>query len=140
MRCPSTAETIRPTRHGMTWTVPRRSPYPFVERFRDRRGKLRHYFRRGKGARTALPGLPGSAEFDEAYQSALAGATAARKPKEPRHAAGTIGALVVSYKGSLAYAKLRATTKKGYVTRLETLLTTHGHRTVAGLNRDRIER
>ena len=34
--------------------MPRKLP-PFVERWRDRHGKMRHYFRKGKGARFPLP-------------------------------------------------------------------------------------
>jgi integrase len=37
----------------------------------DRHGNVRHYFRRGKTKKIRLPGLPGSAEFSEAYQAAL---------------------------------------------------------------------
>ena len=44
-----------------------------VDRFVDRHGKVRHYFRRGKGKRTLLPGSPGSAVFMSAYQKALEG-------------------------------------------------------------------
>ena len=47
----------------------------YIHRFRDRHGKTRHYFRRPGFKGTALPGLPGSAEFMEAYQAALAGDT-----------------------------------------------------------------
>ena len=50
----------------------------FVERYRDRHGKLRHYFRRPGRKRVALPGFPGSTEFMEAYAAALAGDTAPR--------------------------------------------------------------
>jgi len=45
----------------------------FVQRFRDRHGKLRHYFRRPGAKRVPLPGLPGSLDFMVAYQAALAG-------------------------------------------------------------------
>jgi hypothetical protein len=38
---------------GVT-SMPRKLP-PLVERWRDRHGKMRHYFRKGKGARFPLP-------------------------------------------------------------------------------------
>ena len=41
-----------------------------VDRFLDRHGKPRHYFRVGKGRRMRLPGEPGSAEFMAAYRRA----------------------------------------------------------------------
>jgi hypothetical protein len=44
---------------------------PYVQRFRDRHGKLRHYFRRPVCKRTPLPGAVGSKEFMLAYQEAL---------------------------------------------------------------------
>ena len=45
----------------------------FVDRFVDRHGRPRHYFRRDRGARVLLPGEPGSTEFMRAYEAALAG-------------------------------------------------------------------
>lgn len=44
----------------------------YVQAFKDRRGVWRHYFRRPGHARIALPGHPGSPEFMEAYNAALA--------------------------------------------------------------------
>lgn len=41
-----------------------------IDRFTDRHGKPRHYFRAGRGRRVRLPGEPGSAEFMEAYRRA----------------------------------------------------------------------
>ena len=41
-----------------------------VDRFIDRHGKPRHYFRKGRGARVRLPGTPDSAEFMRAYEEA----------------------------------------------------------------------
>ena len=54
-------------------------------------------------------------------------------------APGTIAALIVSYMRSDAYRTLRATTKKGYSSRIEALRTNHGHRHVSGMTRERIE-
>jgi hypothetical protein len=51
---------------------------------------------------------------------------------------GTIAALIASYKASAEYIGLRATTKAAYDGRLETIREDHGHRTVAGLSRERI--
>ena len=68
----------------------------FVNSFRDRHGRLRHYFRRPGRKGVALPGLPGSAEFMEAYEAALAGGTAPEigvSRTEP----GTVRAFVAAY-------------------------------------------
>src|SRR5262249_31656467 len=120
-----------------TTSMPRKLP-PFVERWRDRHGRIRIYFRRGRGARVPLPGAVGSDEFNIAYAATLAGQEPLR-PAERQIGAGTIEALILSYKRSPRYLGLRQTTKRGYQARLEMLRTVHGHRTVSGLTRERIE-
>jgi len=60
--------------------MPRKLP-PFVERWRDRHGKMRHYFRKAKGARIPLPG-PETAEFEAAYQAALRGHSVAKPTRQ----------------------------------------------------------
>ncbi len=116
----------------------RRKLPSFVECWRDRHGKVRLYFRRGKGARTPLPALIGSDEFNTAYQAALSGEIVPARERKIRAVPGTIGALIISYKKSSGYIGLRETTKAGYASRIEVLRTKHGHRTVAGLSRERI--
>jgi hypothetical protein len=65
----------------------------YVHEFRDRHGKPRHYFRRAGFKRTPLPGLPGSAEFMETYQAALA-ETPGVEIGASRTVAGTVNAVV----------------------------------------------
>jgi hypothetical protein len=70
----------------------------FVHAFRDRHGKVRHYFRRAGCKAVPLPGLPGSAEFMDAYAAALAGMTAPQgQIGAARTVAGTVQALVAAY-------------------------------------------
>jgi integrase len=120
--------------------MPRKLP-PFVERWRDRHGKIRIYGRPNrKGPRIPLPNI-GTEEFKEAYAKMLAGQLApARKanaaPAKP--APGTIAALIISYRRSASYVGLRDTTRAGYASRIEVLMKEHGHRTVGGLSRERI--
>ncbi len=69
----------------------------YIHAFRDRHGKVRHYFRRPGFRQVPLPGLPGSEEFRLVYEAALAGQSAppieiGAKRTEP----GTINALVVA--------------------------------------------
>ena len=67
---------------------------PYIQKFRDRHGTWRHYFRRG-GRRAKLPGEPGSKEFMAAYEKALKG-----EPQEvgaTRTPPGSIDALVAAY-------------------------------------------
>jgi enterobacteria phage integrase len=117
--------------------MPRKLP-PFVECWRDRHGKLRVYYRKGRGRRIPLPGTIGSDEFDSAYRAALAGQLALGREKRATPAPKSIGALILSYMRSAAYLNLRETTKVGYAARIETLRTNHGRRSVAGLTRQRI--
>ena len=114
--------------------MPRKLP-PFVECWRDRHKRVRVYFRKGKGPRTPLPGDIGSDDFNVAYQEALAGQIAAKRERRMPDRPDTIAALVRSYLRSAAYVGLRDTTKTGYSSRIETLRTRHGHRSVSGMTR-----
>ncbi len=121
--------------------APERNKYPFVESFRDRHGKLRLYFRRGKGARTPLPGPMGSPEFHDAYQRALAGDVVVQKARRVEHPPGSLGALIVDFKtDNRGYKKVRASTRRQYDAVLEKLRIAHGHRPVAGMTPGRIEK
>jgi hypothetical protein len=66
-----------------------------VNAFRDRHGKLRFYFRRGGRKAVPLPGLPGSAEFMDAYSIALAGDPVRFGPA--KMIPGTVLATVTAY-------------------------------------------
>src|SRR4051812_22142608 len=95
---------------------------PYVNSFRDRHGKLRHYFRRGRVS-VALPGAPGGQTFSEEYDELLAlhgpanDATpagirlAARQP-----ARGTLTWVVAQYRSSdnADWAKLKPSTRVVY--------------------------
>lgn len=82
-----------------------------VNSFRDRHGKLRHYFRRD-GKSIALPGLPGSKEFLTAYTAAMAEQpepiVAGRHLNEP----GTIASLIVTHYASARWKQLTAETQR----------------------------
>ena len=45
---------------------------PYIHEFIDRHGKVRRYVRRPGRKRVPLPGAPGTAEFNRAYEAALA--------------------------------------------------------------------
>jgi enterobacteria phage integrase len=117
--------------------MPRKLP-PFVECWRDRHGKLRVYFRKGRGRRIPLPATIGTDEFDSTYRATLAGQLTFGREKRATPAPRTIAALILSYMRSAAYLGLRETTKIGYAARIEALRANHGHRSVAGLTRQRI--
>src|SRR5689334_19569056 len=89
-----------------------------VDRFVDRTGSIRYYFRRGHGPRITLPGLPGSAEFMSAYQAALNGKPS--RPKPDRE--GTFDQLLELYFSSSKYAKLKPSTRRAYRLSMERLV------------------
>ena len=119
----------------------RRTSLLHIERWRDRHGKMRFYFRRDRGSpRIALTGEFGSDEFNASYARALHGGESEdSRPKIVRPGNGTLAALIASYKQDAAFSGLRETTKAGYLSRLDTIQREHGARSVAGLNQERIE-
>jgi integrase/recombinase XerD len=110
----------------------------FVNSFRDRHGRVRHYFRRPGSKAVALPGLPGSAEFMEAYQMALAGAPM-RDIGASRTKAGTINAAIAAYYHSTSFtAALAPATQRMRRNILERFRAEHGDKRIALLQRHHI--
>ncbi|MGY4618568.1 integrase [Bradyrhizobium sp. USDA 4472] len=95
-------------------------------------------YRVGKGPRTKLPSDPTSEEFKRAYANAIAGKTET-KTSPSRVAAGSIGALIVSYLQSDAFASLSEGSKAGYRNRLDQIRRDHGDRPVRNMTKERIE-
>lgn len=112
----------------------------YVDRFTDRHGSVRYYFRRGKGARVPLPGLPGSSEFMAAYQSAADGIEPP-KAKPQRGEPGTFDRLISDYLVSSDFARMKQTTQQHYRATLERwiLMEKIGHRSVSGMRREHIK-
>jgi integrase len=112
----------------------------YVDRFVDRHGHARHYFRRPGCKRIALPGLPGSAEFMAAYDAALAGEDApVMRPKsggEP----GTFNRLAVQYFSSSDFFRLRPRTQHVYRLVIDRFLAEHGHRKVVEMRREDVKK
>jgi integrase len=113
----------------------------YVDRFKDRHGKLRYYFRRDRGPRIALPGAPGSAEFMAAYHAALAGDPPPTQPKH-RGEPGTWDRLLDDYFASPDYLALSASTQRPYRLVMERWVRDDdlGHRSVRDLKRDHVEK
>ena len=112
-----------------------------IDFFTDRHGRVRHYFRRGKGPRIALPGQPDCPEFLEAYQAALAGEPVAPQSKV-RGAPGTFDLLVQRYYESTAYAQLQPSTRVVYRSIVDGIMHREriGHRRVDQLRREHVDR
>nr|WP_244422831.1 tyrosine-type recombinase/integrase [Bradyrhizobium sp. ORS 278] len=101
------------------------------------KGHVYYAYRIGKGPRVKLPD-PSSEEFGAAYQAAIQGAAQTR-PAPSQDAPQSLGALIASYYDSDEFRSLRASSKEGYRRRLELMRAAHGHRSVGGLTRERIE-
>lgn len=87
-----------------------RKLHAHVYREKTRHGRAVWYFRRGKGARTRLPGEYDSPEFMEAYHAALAGSTVQRA--RPTAKPNTLRWLVDRYRESSDFIRLAASTKR----------------------------
>src|SRR5581483_3108334 len=108
----------------------------YVHRFKDRHGKVRHYFRRN-GRRIPLPGEPGSAEFADAYSAALAGKVQLAVQKA--QPAGTFASLAVRYYQSPKFLRLSASSRSNYRRVIDGFLEEHGHRLVSQVRRVHVD-
>jgi integrase len=114
-------------------------PFKYVNEYLDRHGKVRRYFRRPGSRGVKLPGLPGSIEFNRAYEAALA--AVAPPPPSPKHVAdGSLQDVVNGYCRSAAFANLSPSTQGTYRTALKPVLAEHGHRLVHDLPGDSARR
>jgi integrase len=112
----------------------------YVDRFVDRHGHVRHYFRRPGGKRIALPGAPGSDEFMSAYKAALAGKDMPVAEPKVRGEPGTFSRLAAHYFASPDFLRLRTRTQYVYRLVIERFLVEHGHRRVVEMRRDDVKK
>jgi integrase len=108
----------------------------YIHQFRDRYGALRRYVRRPGMKKMALPGLPGSPEFMEAYAAAMSGPPVPRR----RHADGSLSDLVERYFKSSRFTNLSATSQATYRSVLGKHCERDGHRMVHDLTADKAEK
>ena len=104
-----------------------------VHGFTDRHGKARHYLRQPGRKPVALPGLPYSPEFMEAYQAASQGTVVAREIGAGRTKPGTVNAAIVAYYNSEAWAMLKLGTQRARRNVLTLLRQEHGDKRIAKL-------
>jgi integrase len=109
---------------------------PYVKVYRDRDGRMRHYFRRRGQKDVPLPGLPGSEQFMQAYQSTL---DAPSKRPSP-HAIGTLAKLIEDYYRSVEFTNLKPASKKAYRLCLDPIARRDGHRIVRDMPRDKVRK
>jgi hypothetical protein len=97
-----------------------------------RDGVAYRYFRRKGYPAVALPGPPGSCEFNAAYEAALN-----EKPIPASvHKAASLGKLIAEYYGSVDFQNLKPNSKKAYRIVLDPLSRQHGHRLVRDMGRE----
>jgi integrase len=112
---------------------------PYVER-NHVKGRTYLSFRIAKGPRIRLPSDPTSQEFREAYAAAIASYKTKLSPVVRKDSTDSLGALIASYVRGGGFAGLADMSKHGYLSRLNTIREEHGHRSVAGLTKERIEK
>jgi integrase len=101
----------------------------YVNEFIDRHGRPRYYFRRPGSRSVKLPGLPGSIQFMDAYQAALA--TVAPPPPSSKHVIrGSLAEITAGYFRSAAFANIEGSSQRLYQIALKPVLEAHGHRLV----------
>ena len=101
----------------------------YVNAFVDRHGKVRYYFRRPGSRSVKLPGIPGSIEFMDAYQAALA--TIAPPPPSPKHVIhGSLAEISAGYFRSASFTNLSPSSQETYRLALKPVLAAHGQRLV----------
>lgn len=110
----------------------------YIHEFTDRHGKVRRYVRLN-GKRTPLPGLPGTAEFMEAYQAARA-EVAAPQIGASRTVPGTVNALIIEFYTSAGFQGLAPITKSTYKNIIEKFRAAHGEKRVQKLRTEDIRR
>jgi integrase len=108
-----------------------------VNGFRDRNGRLRHYYRRPGCKAVPLPGPVGSAEFMAAYSAAIEGIMPKKASGLAR--AGTFAAMALSYLNSARFKEKRPETRRSERGNIDRLVTEHGNRPVATLQRVHVQ-
>jgi enterobacteria phage integrase len=107
----------------------------YIKAYIDRHGHVRRYFRKPGCKSTLLPGVPGSAEFMDAYQIAL-GVPVSRPAA--RHGEGTVSALIYDYLKSASFSNLKPSSQSVYRIVLDRFGTVHGHRMVHDMPRAKV--
>lgn len=95
-----------------------------VERFKDRHGRVRWYFRKGHGKRISLDGEPGSAEFRASYEIAAGGN---HRIVGAQPAPGSMKELILAYLASPDFIRLAPSSQRQTRGILEAFGAEHGH-------------
>ena len=105
----------------------------YVKSYKDRHGRLRHYYRRSGFASVTLPGAPGSVEFMATYAEAEARTPRPAPDPARRVQPHSINALIIEYYRSREFLDLKATTQANYRNILDRFRTRYGDRGAASI-------
>ncbi|UQD70501.1 site-specific integrase [Bradyrhizobium japonicum] len=111
----------------------------YVDRFTDRLGKARYYYRRKCGPRVALPGLPWSPEFMAAYKLAETGQGAAAPRGTHAILPGSVEAALVRYYGSDMWQEQAKSTRDLRRPILEQFRVKYGTGKIRALQRNHVQ-
>jgi integrase len=127
------------------WWDPTMKLPRYINAYVDHTGKARYYLRRAGFKSVALPGIPWSAQFMQAYESAMAGQPA--PIGSARVLPGSMHALMISYYSSPDYLRMQPSSKQVRKNILERFCRetdanglSHGDKRAALLQRDHIVR
>ena len=102
----------------------------YIQAWVDRDGRVHRYFRRPGCPRVRLPGLPGSAEFNRAYEEALAHAVPPPIGIK-RSTPGSVSAAIAAYYTSQSFGSLTGGTPRMRRAILERFRNEHGDKPIA---------
>ena len=111
----------------------------YVHGYLDRHGKPRHYLRQPGRMKIALPGLPYSHEFMEAYTAALNNAAPVIIGAS-RSVPGSVAETVARYLGSVAFSALAPSTQAMRRATLERFRVGHGDKRIDKLQAEHLGR
>lgn len=103
-----------------------------VQRFKDRHGKWRHYYRRKGCKSVALPGAPGSIEFMEAYAKAEGSGREVLRV-QAQSDDRSISTLIRAYYNTADFASLKLSTQSNYRNILDRFRDEHGPKSAVAI-------
>lgn len=111
----------------------------YVRRYKDRQGRERIYYRRGRQTQIPLRGPLFSETFWADYQRAVTGQTPKTSAGAARSKPGTFNDLIARYYKSSAFTTLAASTRNTYRGQIELFRKDHGDKPVTALKAKHVD-
>ncbi|WP_169516598.1 tyrosine-type recombinase/integrase [Kaistia adipata] len=108
-----------------------------IDRFKDRHGRMRYYYRAPGCQRIPLPDI-GAPDFLDAYAKAAAAAAPKAKPAKNRGEEGTFARLAHDYYVSTDFLALKPSTRAKNRGLIDRFCEEHGHRLVKQMTRQHV--